>query len=382
MSEISKQTRLSQEEINRYSRHLILPEVGLKGQLKLKNSKVLVVGTGALGSPVLLYLSAAGIGTIGIIDFDTVDESNLQRQIIHSTNEIGNPKVNSAKSRINSINPNIDVIAYNDKLTSKNALEIIKKFDIVVDGTDNFQTRYLINDACVFLNKPFVYGAIFRFEGQSTVFNADKNSPCYRCIFPEPPNAGLVPSCSEAGVLGVLPGIIGTIQASETIKTVLEIGETLKGRLLTLNALKMDFKDYKIKKDENCKVCGENATIKELIDYEEFCGLKDSLQEIEFKELSGENLKELIHNKEQILLIDVRISADFQARNIYNSKNIPFEDLLNRVSEIDETKKVVLICTIGLKSKEAISKLKKAGYKGELYSLKGGITSWINDNQD
>lgn len=382
MSEISKQTRLSQEEINRYSRHLILPEVGLKGQLKLKNSKVLVVGTGALGSPVLLYLSAAGIGTIGIIDFDTVDESNLQRQIIHSTNEIGNPKVNSAKSRINSINPNIDVIAYNDKLTSKNALEIIKNFDVVVDGTDNFQTRYLINDACVFLNKPFVYGAIFRFEGQSTVFNADKNSPCYRCIFPEPPNAGLVPSCSEAGVLGVLPGIIGTIQASETIKTVLEIGETLKGRLLTLNALKMDFKDYKIKKDDNCKVCGENATIKELIDYEEFCGLKDSLQEIEFKELSGENLKELIHNKEQILLIDVRISADFQARNIYNSKNIPFEDLLNRVSEIDETKKVVLICTIGLKSKEAISKLKKAGYKGELYSLKGGITSWINDNQD
>ena len=214
------------------------------------------------------------------------------------------------------------------------------------------------------------------------VFNADKNSPCYRCIFPEPPKAGLVPSCSEAGVLGVLPGIIGTIQASETIKTVLEIGETLKGRLLTLNALKMDFKDYKIKKDENCKVCGENATIKELIDYEEFCGLKDSLQEIEFKELSGENLKELIDKKEQILLIDVRISADFQARNIYNSKNIPFEDLLNRVSEIDETKKVVLICTIGLKSKEAISKLKKAGYKGELYSLKGGITSWINDNQD
>ena len=382
MSDISKQTRLSQEEINRYSRHLILPEVGLKGQLKLKNSKVLVVGTGALGSPVLLYLSAAGIGTIGIIDFDTVDESNLQRQIIHSTNEIGNPKVNSAKSRINSINPNIDVIAYNDKLTSKNALEIIKNFDVVVDGTDNFQTRYLINDACVFLNKPFVYGAIFRFEGQSTVFNADKNSPCYRCIFPEPPKAGLVPSCSEAGVLGVLPGIIGTIQASETIKTVLEIGETLKGRLLTLNALKMDFKDYKIKKDENCKVCGDNATIKELIDYEEFCGLKNSLQEIEFKELSGENLKELMHNKEQILLIDVRISADFQARNIYNSKNIPFEDLLNRVSEIDETKKVVLICTIGLKSKEAISKLKKAGYKGELYSLKGGITSWINDNQD
>ena len=352
MSEISKQTRLSQEEINRYSRHLILPEVGLKGQLKLKNSKVLVVGTGALGSPVLLYLSAAGIGTIGIIDFDTVDESNLQRQIIHSTNEIGNPKVNSAKSRINSINPNIDVIAYNDKLTSKNALEIIKNFDVVVDGTDNFQTRYLINDACVFLNKPFVYGAIFRFEGQSTVFNADKNSPCYRCIFPEPPKAGLVPSCSEAGVLGVLPGIIGTIQASE------------------------------IKKDENCKVCGDNATIKELIDYEEFCGLKDSLQEIEFKELSGENLKELIDKKEQILLIDVRISTDFQAKNIYNSKNIPFEDLLNRVSEIDETKKVVLICTIGLKSKEAISKLKKAGYKGELYSLKGGITSWINDNQD
>ena len=382
MSEISKQTRLSQEEINRYSRHLILPEVGLKGQLKLKNSKVLVVGTGALGSPVLLYLSAAGIGTIGIIDFDTLDESNLQRQIIHSTNEIGNPKVNSAKSRINSINPNIDVIAYNDKLTSKNALEIIKNFDVVVDGTDNFQTRYLINDACVFLNKPFVYGAIFRFEGQSTVFNADKNSPCYRCIFPEPPKAGLVPSCSEAGVLGVLPGIIGTIQASETIKTVLEIGETLKGRLLTLNALKMDFKDYKIKKDENCAVCGKNPTIKELIDYEEFCGLKNQKDDYIVEDISVKEIKNLMLEEKKLLIIDIREDIDLNMPIIENAKSIKISELGEKIRELQEFDKYIVVCTIGLKSKEAILKLKKDGFEGDIYSLRGGITSWINGDEE
>src|SRR5574344_1598156 len=382
MSEISKQTRLSQEEINRYSRHLILPEVGLKGQLKLKNSKVLVVGTGALGSPVLLYLSAAGIGTIGIIDFDTVDESNLQRQIIHSTNEIGNPKVNSAKSRINSINPNIDVIAYNDKLTSKNSLEIIKNFDVVVDGTDNFQTRYLINDACVFLNKPFVYGAIFRFEGQSTVFNVDKNSPCYRCIFPEPPKAGLVPSCSEAGVLGVLPGIIGTIQASETIKTLLEIGETLKGRLLTLNALKMDFKDYKIKKDENCAVCGKNPTIKELIDYEEFCGLKNQKDDYIVEDISVKEIKNLMLEEKKLLIIDIREDIDLNMPIIENAKSIKISKLGEKIDEFKGFDKYIVVCTIGLKSKEAILKLKKDGFEGDIDSLRGGITSWINGDEE
>ncbi|AXK49772.1 molybdenum cofactor biosynthesis protein MoeB [Aliarcobacter trophiarum LMG 25534] len=382
MSERSKQTRLSQEEIERYSRHLILPEVGLEGQLRLKNSKVLVVGTGALGSPVLLYLSAAGIGTIGIIDFDTLDLSNLQRQVIHSTNEIGNLKINSAKTRINAINPNIEVLAYSEKLTSQNALEIIKNFDVIVDGTDNFPTRYLINDACVLLNKPFVYGAIFRFEGQTTVFNADEDTPCYRCIFRDPPKAGLVPSCSEAGVLGVLPGIIGTIQANETIKLLLGVGEVLKGRLLTLNALKTEFKEYKIKKDVNCKVCGENATIKELIDYEEFCGLKNLDESFVIKDITIDELKRLLDEKEDIQIIDIRQNIEPDLEMINDSKNIKADEIVPKIDELQASKKCIVVCTIGLKSKEVILKLKKAGYKGELYSLRGGITSWVNDLKD
>ncbi|WP_418179541.1 molybdopterin-synthase adenylyltransferase MoeB [Aliarcobacter lanthieri] len=375
---MSKQNRLSQEEINRYSRHLILPEVGLEGQLKLKNAKVLVVGTGALGSPVLLYLSAAGVGTIGFIDFDTLDESNLQRQIIHSTKFIGKSKVSSANSKIDELNPNINVIAINEKLTSQNALDIIKDFDIVVDGTDNFQTRYLINDACVILDKPFVYGAIFRFEGQTTVFNSNK-SACYRCIFPTPPKAGQVPSCSEAGVLGVLPGIIGTIQANETIKLILGIGDSLKNRLLSLNALKMEFKEYKIQKDENCPVCGKNPTIKELIDYEEFCGLKNLDENFIIEDITILDLKKLLDKKQDIQIIDVREKIEDDLALIKNAKNIPFSTLIDRIEELDISKKTVITCKIGLLSLQAISKLKKAGYKGELYSLKGGITSWVND---
>ncbi|WP_198306008.1 molybdopterin-synthase adenylyltransferase MoeB [Arcobacter vandammei] len=375
---MSKHNRLSQEEITRYSRHLILPEVGLEGQLKLKNSKVLVVGSGALGSPVLLYLSAVGIGTIGIIDFDIVDESNLQRQIIHSTKTIGNLKVESAKAQINALNPNIKVLAYNDRLTSQNALEIIKDYDVVVDGTDNFPTRYLINDACVFLNKPFVYGAIFRFEGQTSVFN-HKDGACYRCIFKDPPKAGQVPSCSEAGVLGVLPGIIGTIQASETIKLLLNIGHSLKNRLLSLNALKMKFSEYKITKDENCAVCSKNATIKELIDYEEFCGLKNLDENFTIEDISINKLQTLIENNEDIDIIDIRQDLSEALKAIKNSKNIQIPTLLENINLLDNSKKTIIVCTIGLKSKEAILKLKKAGYKGELYSLRGGITSWIND---
>ena len=264
---IEKYEKLSQDEISRYSRHLILPEVGLEGQLKIKNSKVLVVGTGGLGAPVILYLAAAGVGTLGLIDFDIVDESNLQRQIIHTTRDVGRPKISSATDRIKGINPNVKVVSYNDKLTSKNALEIIKDFDIVVDGTDNFQTRYLINDSCVLLNKPFVYGSIFRFEGQVSVFNA-YDGPCYRCLYPEPPPVGLVPSCAEGGVIGVLPGIIGTIQANETIKLILGIGEVLSGRLLTFDALRMQFKELKLKSDKECLVCGEHPSVTELIDYE------------------------------------------------------------------------------------------------------------------
>lgn len=367
---------LSQEEINMYSRHLILPEVGLQGQLKLLNSKVLIVGTGALGSPAILYLAAAGVGTIGIVDFDTVEFSNLQRQIIHTTNDVGNLKISSAKSSIEAINKNINVITYNEKLTSQNAIEIIKNFDVVVDGTDNFPARYLINDSCVFLNKPFVYGAIFRFEGQVTVFNFE-NGPCYRCIFPNPPKANTVPSCSEAGVFGVLPGIIGTIQATETIKILLNKGEVLKARLLTLNALKMEFKELKFNKDLNCPVCSKNATIKELIDYEEFCGLKNMEEKLEIQELKLDEFKKLLKN-ESLELIDIRPEKDFKISNIANSKNIPFETLEQNINKIDNSKKVVFICTIGLKSKEAIFKLYSFGLKADFYSLQGGFTTWQN----
>lgn len=377
MTKNNKYNKLSQEEISRYSRHLILPEVGLEGQLKLKNAKVLVVGTGGLGSPVILYLAAAGVGTIGLIDFDIVDESNLQRQIIHTTKDLKISKVTSASNKIKEINPNINVVSYNEKLTSQNAINIIKDFDIVVDGTDNFQTRYLVNDSCVILNKPFVYGSIFRFEGQVSVFNA-YNGPCYRCLYPEPPPAGLVPSCSEAGVIGVLPGIIGTIQANETIKLILEIGEVLKGRLLTFDALKMQFKELKLRKDEKCPVCSAKPIITELIDYEEFCGLKKA-NEVAINEILPKELKKFIDEKELLEIIDVRSTVDFQIKHIEGSKNIPFDQLSNKISEIDNSKKVVVICKIGFLSKQAILELYKLGFEGEIYSLDGGITSWIND---
>lgn len=374
---MSNKNRLSDDELNRYSRHLILENIGLEGQLKLKNSKVLVVGTGALGSPALLYLSAAGVGTIGIIDFDIVEESNLQRQIIHSTKSIGKSKISSAKMQINEINPNINVVDTEDRLSSRNALEIIKNFDVVVDGTDNFQTRYLINDACVFLNKPFIYGAISKFEGQTTVFN-HKNSACYRCLFPNPPKAGLVQSCSEAGVLGVLPGIVGTIQATETIKLLLNIGENLNNRLLSFDALKMRFIEYKISKNENCAVCGKNPTIKELIDYEEFCGLKNLKEDIKVDELSVKELKKLILDKEDIEIIDITQKNIMNLEAIANSKKLEVNQILEDLNLLDSSKKVIIVCTIGLKSKELILKLKELSYKGEIYSLSGGLSAWNN----
>ncbi|MCT7586790.1 molybdopterin-synthase adenylyltransferase MoeB [Aliarcobacter butzleri] len=378
MAKDDKYDKLSQEEISRYSRHLILPEVGLEGQLKLKNAKVLVVGTGGLGAPVILYLAAAGVGTIGLIDFDIVDESNLQRQIIHTTKDIGRPKISSATDRIKAINPNVKVVAHNDKLTSQNAINIIKDFDIVVDGTDNFQTRYLVNDSCVILKKPFVYGSIFRFEGQASVFNA-YDGPCYRCLYPEPPPVGLVPSCAEGGVIGVLPGVIGTIQANETIKLILGVGEVLKGRLLAFDGLKMQFKELKLKKDEKCPVCSEHPVITELIDYEEFCGLKKPDERIEVEEISAIDLKNLINEKRPVQLIDIRQPHELQIGKIEGSKGIPFGQLLRRKDELDSSKKAVIICKIGLMSAEIIRQLKQSGYTGEIYSLKGGITSWAND---
>lgn len=373
-----KHNKLSQEELDRYARHLILPEVGLEGQLKLKNSKVLVIGTGGLGSPILLYLAAVGIGTIGLIDFDIVDESNLQRQIIHTTKDVGVAKVSSASNKIKEINPNIKVIAFNDKFDSKNALDIIKDFDVIVDGTDNFQTRYLINDSCVILNKPFVYGSIFRFEGQVSVFST-YGGPCYRCLYPEPPPPRLVPNCAEAGVIGVLPGIIGTIQANETIKLILGIGEPLSGRLLTFDSLKMQFKELKLRKDVSCPVCGTHPIITELIDYEEFCGLKNTNYEANVEEISKIKLKNLIDEKIPIQLIDVRPAKDFEIAKIEGSINIPFDELLKRYDELDTSKRIIIICKIGFLSAKVIQELKEAGFIGEIYSLKGGITSWIND---
>ncbi|AXX85783.1 molybdopterin-synthase adenylyltransferase MoeB [Aliarcobacter skirrowii] len=374
---MTKEQKLSEQEISRYSRHLILPQVGLEGQLKLKNSKVLAVGTGALGSPILLYLAAAGVGTIGLVDFDVVEESNLHRQIIHTTNDIKKSKVQSAKEKLEALNPNSKIVTFNERLTSSNALNIIKDFDIVIDGTDNFPTRYLINDACVMLKKPFVYGSIFRFEGQVSVFNYDGGA-CYRCLFPNPPKAGLVPSCSEAGVLGVLPGIIGTIQTNELIKIILKIGEPLKNRLLSFDSLKMQFRDMKFNKNENCPICSKNATIKELIDYEEFCGLKEKT-DIKVDEITLEEFKSLLAKKDSIQIVDVRPKIDFDLNNIKDSINIPFESLEDDINQIDSLKKVIVVCKIGMLSKEAILKLKNIGFKAELYSLKGGVTSWLND---
>ena len=339
-----KHEKLSQDEISRYSRHLILPEVGLEGQLKLKNSKVLVVGTGGLGAPVILYLAAAGVGTLGLIDFDIVDESNLQRQIIHTTRDVGRPKISSATDRIKGINPNVKVVSYNDKLTSKNAIDIIKDFDIVVDGTDNFQTRYLINDSCVLLNKPFVYGSIFRFEGQVSVFNA-YDGPCYRCLYPEPPPVGLVPSCAEGGVIGVLPGIIGTIQANETIKLILGIGEVLSGRLLTFDALRMQFKELKLKSDKDCPVCGEHPSVTELIDYEEFCGLKSKDEQTSVEEISAIDLKNLINENKNRSMDDLIISKALE--NATDNDLTIFYRLIDSQkikNEMDMTSEEILTC--------------------------------------
>ncbi|MBA2344640.1 MAG: molybdopterin-synthase adenylyltransferase MoeB, partial [Rubrobacter sp.] len=299
---------LSNDEISRYSRHLIMPEVALGGQKQLKQAKVLTVGTGGLGSPLALYLAAAGVGTIGIVDFDVVDESNLQRQILHGTSDVGRPKVESARDRINDINPNVNVIIHEEALTSENALDILKDYDVIVDGTDNFPTRYLVNDACVILGKPNVYGSIFRFEGQASVFYAEEG-PCYRCLYPEPPPPGLVPSCAEGGVLGILPGAIGVVQATETVKLILGIGEPLVGRLMLYDALGMNFREMKLRKDPNCPVCGENPTVTELIDYQEFCGIQQAgaaEAENDVPEITVGELKTKMDNDEDINVLDVR----------------------------------------------------------------------------
>lgn len=369
---------LSTEEYARYSRHLILPEVGLEGQRKLKAARVLMIGTGGLGSPLGLYLAAAGIGTIGLVDFDVVDESNLQRQIIHGTKDVGRPKIESARERLKDINPNVKIEAHETRLTSENALELFKDFDVVVDGTDNFPTRYLVNDACVLTGKPNVYGSIFRFEGQASVFWAEKGA-CYRCLYPEPPPPGLVPSCAEGGVLGVLPGIVGTIQANEVIKVILGAEGILLNRLLLFDAWKMRFRELKLKKNPDCPICGENATIKELIDYEEFCGLNLPEEKTEIEEITARELNELIKNDREVQIIDVREPHEYKIAKIPNTKLIPLAQVVNRAKEIDQSRTAIIHCKAGGRSAKAIQALQESGYKGKLLNLKGGITAWSDD---
>ncbi len=370
---------LSNNEIARYSRHLIMPEVALDGQKKLKAAKVLTVGTGGLGSPLALYLAAAGIGTIGIVDFDVVDESNLQRQIIHGTSDVGRPKVESARDKIKDINPNVEVRVHEEALTSENALEIFADYDVIVDGTDNFPTRYLVNDACVLLGKPNVYGSIFRFEGQASVFWAEEG-PCYRCLYPEPPPPGLVPSCAEGGVLGILPGAIGVVQATEAVKLILGIGEPLIGRLMLYDALGMSFREMKLRKDPGCPICGENPSVTELIDYEEFCGIPQAnavAQENGVPEITVKELKQKLDDGEPINVLDVREPHEYEVANI-GIKLVPLGELPRRLAEFNQNENFAIHCKTGGRSAKAVKLLQDAGF-GNVYNVKGGITAWSEE---
>jgi sulfur-carrier protein adenylyltransferase/sulfurtransferase len=369
---------LSNDEIARYSRHLILPEVGLEGQKKLKAARVLMIGTGGLGSPLGLYLAAAGVGTLGIVDFDVVDESNLQRQIIHGTKDVGRPKIASARDRLQDINPNTNIEAFETRLTSENALELFREFDVIVDGTDNFPTRYLVNDASVLTGKPNVYGSIFRFEGQASVFWAEKGA-CYRCLYPEPPPPGLVPSCAEGGVLGVLPGIVGTIQANEVIKVILGAEGILLNRLLLFDAWKMRFRELKLKKNADCPICGTNPTVKELVDYEEFCGLNLPVKEEILEEITVTDLNEQLRNNPEVQIIDVREQHEFEIARIPNTKLIPLSQIVQRAKELDPSRTAVVHCKSGVRSGKAIKALQESGYKGKLLNLKGGILAWSDE---
>lgn len=375
-------TTLTNEEILRYSRHLILPEVGKAGQEKLKAAKIMLIGSGGLGSPNALYLAAAGIGTLGLIDFDVVDNTNLQRQLLFSSSDVGIPKVEAAKKRIQQVNPNVQVNTTNDKLSSKNVMNIFKDYDLIIDGTDNFPTRYLVNDACVFLNKTNIYGSIFRFEGQATVFKP-KEGPCYRCLYPEPPPPGEVPSCAEGGVLGILPGLVGMIQATEAVKYVLGKGHSLVGRLMQISALDMTFRELKIQRDKKCPVCGDKPTITELIDYEQFCGLGLGQEAPEINtagvpEISAEELKTLIDkNGKNLNIIDVREPYEYDISRIEGAKLIPLGTLMDHVNELDSSKEYVIHCRSGARSAKAILQLQKIGFK-KLKNLAGGINAYAD----
>jgi adenylyltransferase/sulfurtransferase len=374
------QPQLTREEILRYSRHLLIPEVGMEGQKRLKNASALIIGTGGLGSPVALYLAAAGVGHIGLVDYDVVDSSNLQRQVIHGTSRVGQLKVESARDRMLDLNPDIEVTVYNEPFTSENAMRIAREYDVLIDGTDNFPTRYLTNDVSVFLGKPNVYGSIYRFDGQVSVFDASRG-PCYRCLFPEPPPPGLVPSCAEGGVLGVLPGTIGSLQANEALKLLLGIGEPLIGKLLLYNALDMSFDFVKLKKNPKCRVCGPEADVKELIDYEEFCGVpghdRDEGSTGEAWDITASELAERLKGN-HIRLIDVREPHELQISAISGAENFPLGELAAHLSELDSAQEMVLFCKSGSRSARAVELLASAGFK-KMKHLKGGINAWARE---
>ena len=370
---------LTNEEILRYSRHLIMPEVGMDGQLKLKGAKVLLIGTGGLGAPLGLYLTAAGVGKIGLVDFDVVDFTNLQRQVTFGTSDVGKPKTEAAKARLSNLNPDVEIATYETKLSSENALEIFKDYDVIVDGTDNFPTRYLVNDACILLGKPNVYGSIFRFEGQVTVFGMP-DGPCYRCLYPEPPPPGLVPSCAEGGVLGVLPGIIGSLQAMETIKLLIDRGESLVGRLLLFDALSLKFRELKLRKNPNCPMCGIHRTITKLIDYYEFCGVRgEEAPEVDLHvpEITCRELKQRLDQGDHLFILDVREPHEYQICNL-KGHLIPLGELPRRVHELDSSNEIVAHCRSGKRSAEAVDFLRKAGFK-KIHNLRGGILSWSTE---
>ena len=367
---------LTHEEIKRDSRHLIMPEVGIQGQMRIKQASVLCVGTGGLGSPLALYLAAAGVGRIGLVDFDVVDFTNLQRQVLYTTDDVGKPKLQQAKARLQAINPHIAIETHDARLSSENAMAILKDYDVVADGTDNFPTRYLVNDACVLLGKPNVYGSIFRFEGQASVFDATRG-PCYRCLYPEPPPPGLIPSCAEGGVLGILPGIIGVIQATETVKLILGAGEPLIGRLLLFNALTMKFRELKLRKSPTCPICGPTPTITSLIDYNEFCGIRPQAEHpagASEWEITPEELKQKLTNG-GVKLVDVREPHEYEICHLPNAKLVPLSEILSRVAELDSSDELVLYCHHGMRSRDALEFLKGAGFR-KLKSLRGGIDAW------
>ena len=366
---------LSNDEILRYSRHLIMPEVGMAGQQKLKAARVLCIGAGGLGSPLALYLAAAGVGTLGLVDFDLVDLTNLQRQIIHTVEDVGRPKLDSAAEKLAAINPLVNVIKYETRLTSANALDIFREFDIVADGTDNFPTRYLVNDACVLTGKPNVYASIFRFEGQASVFAAERG-PCYRCLYPEPPPPGLVPSCAEGGVLGILPGLLGVIQATEVIKLILGSGEPLIGRLLLVDALGMRFRELRLRKNPECPVCGTHPSIRELIDYNEFCGIRGEEAPVtsNVPEIQPEDLKAKLDAGNDIFILDVREPHEYQICNL-GGHLIPLGDLPARMNELDSSREIVAHCRSGVRSAKAVTLLRQAGF-GKVKNLAGGILAW------